>query len=83
MEKINPSAKLNVLQIPLRPTDTQMQPLSSDRDQLPQGRTIHALLLTFKLSIEAEGKYRVTVPMLNRYGMQSCLNCRDRATHLA
>lgn len=43
-----------------------MQPLDSPRDQLPQGRTIHALLLTYKLSLEAEGKHRVTVPMLNR-----------------
>ena len=56
-----------------------MQPLGNDRDQLPQGRTIHALLLTYKLSVEAEGKYRVTVPMLNRYGMISCLNLQEMA----
>lgn len=65
-EKINPTAKLHTLQIPLRPTDSQMQPLSSQRDQLPQGRIIHALMLTYKLSVENEGKHRVTVPMLNR-----------------
>lgn len=66
-EKINPSAKLNTFQIPLKPVESQMQPLDAARDQLPQGRTIHALLLTYKLSLEAEGKHRVTVPMLNRY----------------
>jgi hypothetical protein len=66
-EKINPSAKLNTFQIPLKPVESQMQPLDAARDQLPQGRTIHALLLTYKLSLETEGKHRVTVPMLNRY----------------
>lgn len=66
-EKVNPSAKLNTFQIPLKPVESQMQPLHAARDQLPQGRTIHALLLTYKLSLEAEGKHRVTVPMLNRY----------------
>ncbi|KAL0038695.1 hypothetical protein WJX79_003623 [Trebouxia sp. C0005] len=66
-EKINPSAKLNDFQIPLKPVESQMHPLDAARDQLPQGRTIHALLLTYKLSLEAEGKHRVTVPMLNRY----------------
>ncbi len=66
-EKVNPSAKLNTFQIPLKPVESQMQPLDAARDQLPQGRTIHALLLTYKLSLEAEGKHRVTVPMLNRY----------------
>ena len=62
-----------------------MQPLEGPRDQLPQGRTIHALLLTYKLSLEAEGKHRVTVPMLNRYAaimntirllLSLCLNRR-------
>jgi len=67
IEKINPSAKLNTFQIPLKPVESQMQPLDAARDQLPQGRTIHALLLTYKLSLETEGKHRVTVPMLNRY----------------
>ena len=65
-EKINPNVKLHTLQIPVRPTDTQMQPLCSPRDQLPQGRIIHALTLTYKLSLDTEGKHRVTVPMLNR-----------------
>ena len=71
-EKINPSAKLSTFQIPLKPVESQMQPLDAARDQLPQGRTIHALLLTYKLSLEAEGKHRVTVPMLNRY-QNSCM----------
>ncbi|KAL0024941.1 hypothetical protein WJX77_004746 [Trebouxia sp. C0004] len=66
-EKVNPSVKLNTFQIPLKPVESQMQPLDAARDQLPQGRTIHALLLTYKLSLDAEGKHRVTVPMLNRY----------------
>lgn len=66
-EKMNPSAKLKVFQATLRPTDYKLQPSKSPvRDQLPQGRTIHTLLLTYKVSIEAEGKFQVTVPMLNR-----------------
>ena len=81
-EKINPSAKLHTLQIPLRPTETQMQPLSSQRDQLPQGRIIHALMLTYKLSLETEGKHRVTVPMLNRsvsHPLTIVTNCSNLA----
>ena len=81
-EKINPSAKLSTFQIPLKPVESQMQPLDAARDQLPQGRTIHALLLTYKLSLEAEGKHRVTVPMLNRY-QNSCMMPEQRVINQA
>ena len=48
-------------------TGHKLQPSKSiSRDQLPQGRIIHTLLLTYKVKIEAEAKYKVTVPILNK-----------------
>lgn len=66
-EKVKPSAKLDVLRIPLRPTEAELAPLSAPRDALPGGRTIHRLVLTYKLSLAEDGKVRPTLPMLNRY----------------
>lgn len=67
-EKIKPVAKLTSHQLAIRPSDHKLQPSNNPaRDQLPLGRTIHTLLLTYKFKAEAEGKYKVTVPILNRY----------------
>jgi tripeptidyl-peptidase II len=67
-EKIKPSAKLDTVRIPLRPTDAGvLAPLRAPRDVLPGGRTIHSLLLSYKLSLQEGGKVTPRVPLLNRY----------------
>ena len=67
-EKIKPSAKLDTVRIPLRPTDAGvLAPLRAPRDLLPGGRTIHSLLLSYKLSLPEGGKVTPKVPLFNRY----------------
>jgi tripeptidyl-peptidase-2 len=68
-EKIKPSAKLDTVRIPLRPTDAGIAPapLLGPRDVLPGGRTIHSLLLSYKLSLPEGGKVTPRVPLLNRF----------------
>ena len=70
-EKIKPVAKLDVLRIPLRPTDSSLAPLKAPRDVLPKGRTIHRLVLTYKLSLSEGGKVTPRVPLLNRHVYES------------
>jgi tripeptidyl-peptidase-2 len=36
------------------------------RDVLPNGRPVYRLLLTYKLSVAEPGKYKPTVPLLNK-----------------
>lgn len=67
-EKIKPVATLDVVQISLRPqTDPELIPLTEPRDVLPGGRTIHRLLLAYKLSLQEGGKITPRVPLLNRF----------------
>lgn len=61
-----PQLKLDVLRIPLRPTDAELSPLPWPRDTLPEGRVIHRLILTYKLSLAEAGKVTPTLPMLNK-----------------
>lgn len=61
-----PSAKLTTVHIPLRPSEAVLAPLPGKRDTLPNNRTIHSLLLTYKLSVAEAGKHTVTLPPLNR-----------------
>ena len=65
-EKVKPSAKLEFVRIPLRPTEAELAPLGGPRDELPGGRAIHRLILTYKLSLAEGGKVRPTLPSLNR-----------------
>ena len=44
-----------------------MAPLLDKRDALPNQRTIHSLLLTYKLSVVEAGKHTVRLPLLNKY----------------
>ncbi|CAL8469996.1 g9538 [Coccomyxa elongata] len=66
-EKFAPAAKLSTVRIPLRPTEAVLAPLPGARDVLPNGRTIHTLTLTYKLTVAEAGKHTVTLPLLNRY----------------
>ena len=66
-EKLAPSAKLRTMHIPLRPSESLMAPLAGRRDALPNQRTIHSLLLTYKLTVVEAGKHTVRLPLLNKY----------------
>ena len=77
-EKLVPAAKLTAVHIPLRPTEAVLAPLPGARDVLPDGRTIHTLLLTYKLTVAEAGKHTVTLPLLNRcYLSQGPVSCSD------
>ncbi len=65
-EKMTPSAKLDRLRMAVRPHEAAMTPLPGPRDALPDGRTAHALVLTYKFSLAEDGKVTPTLPMLNR-----------------
>jgi hypothetical protein len=65
-EKLVPAVKLTAVHIALRPTEAVLAPLPGARDVLPNGRTIHTLLLTYKLTVAEAGKHTVTLPLLNR-----------------
>jgi hypothetical protein len=67
-EKVQPRAKLDTLHIPLRPAEAELAPLGTPRDTLWEGRVIHRLLLTYKLSLTEGGQVTPTLPMLNRCG---------------
>ena len=77
-EKIKPSAKLDILRIPLRPTDAALTPLRAPRDVLPGGRTIHSLVLTYALSLSEPGKVTPRVNLFNRYVYDSEIEAQVR-----
>ena len=52
--------------MPVRPAEAALTPLAGPRDALPQGRTAHALVLTYKFSLMEDGKVTPMLPMLNR-----------------
>lgn len=67
-ERMKPTAKLDVVRLPLRPAaDAELAPLSGPRDVLPGGRTIHKLVLTYKLILAEGGKVTPRLPALNRF----------------
>jgi hypothetical protein len=73
-EKLAPAAKLGKVAIPLRPSEAVLAPLGVERDMLPNGRMIHALLLTYKLAVAEAGKHTVTLPLLNRCHCALCFS---------
>ncbi|GJP41683.1 hypothetical protein CLOM_g1324 [Closterium sp. NIES-68] len=66
MERFTPSISLNRLRSTYRPSEARVEPLSSTRDVLPDGRQIQALNLTYKLSISEPGRYTPRFPLLNQ-----------------
>lgn len=66
-EKIKPSAKLETLRIPVRPSEFELNPLSKPRDVLPGGRTIHRLVLIYKIKLAEDGAITPCVPLFNRF----------------
>ena len=66
-EKVKPEAKLNALQWAVRPYETALEPLSTPRDTLPDGRVVYCLILMYKLSVTEAGKHVVTLPRCGPY----------------
>ncbi|PRP81954.1 hypothetical protein PROFUN_10526 [Planoprotostelium fungivorum] len=52
MEDISPSVKVSQLQRPVRPSESNISPLDSIRDVLPDNRNILQLVLTYKFKLE-------------------------------
>ena len=61
-EKVKPEAKLTTLQWGLRPNESALEPLSTPRDTLPEGRVVYRLVLGYKLAVTEAGKYMVSLP---------------------
>ncbi|MEW5301337.1 MAG: hypothetical protein WDW36_004201 [Sanguina aurantia] len=80
-ERIKPEAKLTTLRIPLRPTEALLQPLPGPRDLLPEGRTVHRLLLTYKLTVTEPGKYKPCLMLLNEHIYDSSLEAQLYMLH--
>lgn len=66
-ERLKPSASLDALRIPLRPTDAALAPLPGPRDALWDGRVAHSLLLTYAFTLAEGGAVTPTLPALNRH----------------
>lgn len=64
-EKLVPSAILKKVRIPLRPVDTKLQTLPTNRDKLPSGKQILALTLTYKFKLEDGAEIKPFIPLLN------------------
>ncbi|CAI5497235.1 unnamed protein product, partial [Closterium sp. Naga37s-1] len=66
MERFTPTVSLNRVRSAYRPSEAKVEPLSSTRDMLPDGRQIQALNITYKFSISESGRYTPRLPLLNQ-----------------
>ncbi|KAL3524283.1 hypothetical protein ACH5RR_017117 [Cinchona calisaya] len=64
-EKLVPAAMLNKIRVPYRPIDAKFSALSTDRDKLPSGKQILALILTYKFKLEDASEIKPQIPLLN------------------
>lgn len=64
-EKLVPAAKLNKIRIPYRPVEAKLTALMADRDKLPCGKQILALILTYKFKLEDSSEIKPYIPLLN------------------
>jgi tripeptidyl-peptidase-2 len=64
-ERLVPTAIINKIRIPYRPTESQLRTLSADRDKLPSGKQTLALTLTYKFKLEDGAEVTPQVPLLN------------------
>ncbi|GFP82230.1 tripeptidyl-peptidase 2 [Phtheirospermum japonicum] len=65
LENLAPAAVLNKVRIPYRPVDAKLSTLSAERDKLPSGKLILALLLTYKFKLEDGAEVKPYIPLLN------------------
>ncbi|KAK2367082.1 tripeptidyl-peptidase [Trifolium repens] len=64
-EELAPVAILNKIRVPYRPIDSKICALSADRDKLPSGKQILALILTYKVKLEDGAQVKPHIPLLN------------------
>ncbi|MED6182811.1 tripeptidyl-peptidase II Tpp2 [Stylosanthes scabra] len=64
-EELTPAAILNKIRVPYRPVDSKISALSTDRDKLPSGKQILALILTYKIKLEDGAEVKPHIPLLN------------------
>ncbi|KAL1319371.1 tripeptidyl-peptidase 2 isoform X1 [Arachis ipaensis] len=64
-EELTPTAALNKIRVPYRPVDSKISALSTDRDKLPSGKQILALILTYKIKLEDGAEVKPHIPLLN------------------
>ncbi|GER51008.1 tripeptidyl-peptidase [Striga asiatica] len=65
LENLALAAVLNKVRIPYRPVDAKLSTLPAERDKLPSGKQILALLLTYKFRLEEGAEIMPLVPSLN------------------
>ncbi|RAL51416.1 hypothetical protein DM860_010918 [Cuscuta australis] len=64
-ETLAPTAILNKIRTAYRPIDAKLHTLSGDRDKLPSGKQILALILTYKFKVEDIAEIKPLIPLLN------------------
>ncbi|XWS50506.1 hypothetical protein CRYUN_Cryun12cG0092700 [Craigia yunnanensis] len=64
-EKLVPTAFLNKIRVPYRPTEAKLCTLPTNRDKLPSGKQILALTLTYKFKLEDVAEVKPHIPLLN------------------
>lgn len=62
-EKLDPKVKLETRRAMIRPQDATIQPLSTERDRLPDERQIHQLILTYELEQAETGTVKPLVSL--------------------
>ncbi|GIL53884.1 hypothetical protein Vafri_9378 [Volvox africanus] len=79
--RIKPEAKLTSLHIPLRPVEASLEPLTAERDALTDGRVIYRLLLTYKTALSEPGKFKPSLPLINKQIYDSPLESQLMLVH--
>ncbi|XVF50835.1 hypothetical protein PTKIN_Ptkin04bG0135800 [Pterospermum kingtungense] len=64
-EKLAPTAVLNKIRVPYRPTGAKLCTLPTNRDKLPSGKQILALTLTYNFKLEDGAEVKPHIPLLN------------------
>jgi len=65
-ETLQPVVKVTAVQTKLRPTKATLSPLSAPRDQHPDGRGIHSLVLQYSLKVKEPGMFTPRLVGINR-----------------
>ncbi|GIL86265.1 hypothetical protein Vretifemale_14673 [Volvox reticuliferus] len=79
--RIKPEAKLTSLHIPLRPVEASLEPLTAERDALTDGRVVYRLLLTYKTTLSEPGKFKPSLPLINKQIYDSLLESQLMLVH--
>lgn len=79
--RVKPEARLTSLSIPLRPSEATLEPITADRDALTDGRVTYRLLLTYKATLTEAGKYKPTMPLINKQIYDSPLESQLLLVH--